>query len=89
MLKWYVLVKMDMSNENKFFIEPEKLLSYHSGLYLIFYVRTQNEFWTLAIHRILDLEVFDDVFPNDHPFDEEEFIKNRFGLFFVRVYNYL
>jgi predicted DNA-binding transcriptional regulator YafY len=67
--------------ENKFYIEPEKLLSYHSGLYLIFYVRTQNEFWLLAIHRILDLEVFDDVFPNDHPFDEEEFVKNRFGLF--------
>ena len=67
--------------ENKFYIEPEKLLSYHSGLYLIFYVRTQNEFWLLAVHRILDLEVFDDVFPNDHPFDEEEFVKNRFGLF--------
>ena len=67
--------------ENKFYIEPEKLLSYHSGLYLIFYVRTQNEFWILAIHRILDLEVLDDLFPNDHPFDEEEFVKNRFGLF--------
>jgi len=67
--------------ENKFYIEPEKLLSYHSGLYLIFYVRTQNEFWILALHRILDLEVFDDVFPNDHPFDEEDFVKNRFGLF--------
>ena len=67
--------------ENKFYIEPEKLLSYHSGLYLIFYVRTQNEFWLLAVHRILDLEVFDDVFPNDHPFDEEDFVKNRFGLF--------
>ena len=67
--------------ENKFYIEPEKLLSYHSGLYLIFYVRTQNEFWILAVHRILGLEVFDDVFPNDHPFNEEEFVKNRFGLF--------
>jgi len=78
------LVTYDSANtqkENKFYIEPEKLLSYHSGLYLIFYVRTQNEFWLLAVHRILGLEVFDDVFPNDHPFDEEEFVKNRFGLF--------
>ena len=78
------LVTYDSANtqkENKFYIEPEKLLSYHSGLYLIFYVRTQNEFWLLAVHRILDKEVFDDVFPNDHPFDEEEFVKNRFGLF--------
>ena len=78
------LVTYDSANtqkENKFYIEPEKLLSYHSGLYLIFYVRTQNEFWLLAVHRILDLEVFDDVFPNDHPFNEEEFVKNRFGLF--------
>ena len=78
------LVTYDSANtqkENKFYIEPEKLLSYHSGLYLIFFVRTQNEFWLLAVHRILDLEVFDDVFPNDHPFDEEEFVKNRFGLF--------
>ena len=78
------LVTYDSANtqkENKFYIEPEKLLSYYSGLYLIFYVRTQNEFWILAIHRILDLEVLDDVFPNDHPFDEEEFVKNRFGLF--------
>ena len=78
------LVTYDSANtqkENKFYIEPEKLLSYHSGLYLIFYVRTQNEFWLLAVHRILDMEVFDDVFPNDHPFDEEEFVKNRFGLF--------
>ena len=78
------LVTYDSANtqkENKFYIEPEKLLSYHSGLYLIFYVRTQNEFWILALHRILDLEVFDDVFPNDHPFDEEDFVKNRFGLF--------
>ena len=78
------LVTYDSANtqkENKFYIEPEKLLSYHSGLYLIFYVRTQNEFWLLAVHRILDLKVFDDVFPNDHPFNEEEFVKNRFGLF--------
>ena len=78
------LVTYDSANtqkENKFYIEPEKLLSYHSGLYVIFYVRTQNEFWLLAVHRILKLEVFDEVFPNDHPFDEEEFIKNRFGLF--------
>ena len=78
------LVTYDSANtqkENKFYIEPEKLLSYHGGLYLIFYVRTQNEFWLLAVHRILKLEVFDEVFPNDHPFDEEEFVKNRFGLF--------
>ena len=70
-----------LEKENKFYIEPEKLLIYHGGLYLIFYVRTQNEFWLLAVHRILDLKVFDDVFPNDHPFNEEEFVKNRFGLF--------
>ena len=67
--------------ESKFYIEPEKLLIYHGGLYLIFYVRTQKEFWLLAIHRILKLEVFDEVFPDDHPFNEEEFVKNRFGLF--------
>ena len=70
-----------IQKENKFYIEPEKLLIYHGGLYLIFYVRTQKEFWLLAIHRILKLEVFDEVFPDDHPFNEEEFVKNRFGLF--------
>jgi len=25
--------------------------------------------------------VYDEVFPDDHPFDEKDFVKNRFGLF--------
>ena len=67
--------------ENKFYIEPEKLLTYNGGLYVIFYVRNQKEFWLLAVHRILELKVHDEVFPDDHPFDEKDFVKNRFGLF--------
>ena len=48
---------------------------------MIFYARHQKEFWLLAIHRILDLDVLDEVFEDDHPFDETEFLKHRFGLF--------
>tara|TARA_Y100000758_G_C15672830_1_gene282777 strand:- start:77 stop:484 length:408 start_codon:yes stop_codon:yes gene_type:complete len=48
---------------------------------VIFYARHQKEFWLLAIHRILDLDVLDEVFEDDHPFDETEFLKHRFGLF--------
>ena len=70
----------DLEKENKFYIEPEKLLTYNGGLYVIFYVRNQKEFWLLAVHRILKLEVYDEIFPDDHPFDEKAFIKNRFGL---------
>ncbi len=66
---------------NTFYIEPEKLLTYQGGLYVIFYVRNKNEFWTLAVHRILKLKLFDEQFEDDHPFDEKEFIRNRFGLF--------
>ena len=67
--------------ESKFYIEPEKLLTYHGGLYVIFYARHQKEFRLLAIHRILDLDILDEVFEDDHPFEETEFLKNRFGLF--------
>ena len=67
--------------ESKFYIEPEKLLTYHGGLYVIFYARHQKEFWLLAIHRILNLDVLDEVIEDDHPFDETEFLKHRFGLF--------
>ena len=82
--KYKCLVTYDSKGsqkDNKFYIEPEKLLTYNGGLYVIFYVRNQKEFWLLAVHRILDIEVHDEVFPDDHPFDEKTFIKNRFGLF--------
>ena len=68
-------------NENNFYIEPEKLLTYNSGLYVIFYARNQKEFWLLAVHRILDIEVYDQVFPDDHPFYEKDFVNNRFSSF--------
>ena len=71
--------------ESKFYIEPEKLLTYHAGLYVIFYVRNQNEFWLLAVHRILGLKVLDEKYIDDHPFDEKEFLKHRFGLFGGKV----
>ncbi len=35
----------------------------------------------MAIHRILNLNVLDEVIEDDHPFDETEFLKHRFGLF--------
>lgn len=82
--KYKCLVTYDSKNSqenNKFYIEPEKLLTYNGGLYVIFYVRNKKEFWILAVHRILNIELHDEAFLDDHPFDENTFMKNRFGLF--------
>ena len=44
-------------------------------------MRNKTEFWTLAIHRIVKLQLLDEVFPDDHSFSQKEFLKSRFGLF--------
>lgn len=67
--------------EKSFHIEPEKMVYYNGGLYVIVYVRYYQSFIMLAIQRIQKLETLDESFPQDHPFDAETFWKGKFGLF--------
>lgn len=67
--------------EKTFHIEPEKLVYYSGGLYVIVYLRYYKSFIMLAIQRIKKLQLLDESFPKDHPFDEKEFWKGKFGLF--------
>ena len=75
-LVWY-----HSDKKSTFYIEPEKLIAYNGGLYAIVFLRRPEDFIFLAIQRIEKLKILDDVFPDDHPFDQKEFMKNRFGLF--------
>ena len=75
-LVWY-----HSDKKSTFYIEPEKLIAYNGGLYAIVFLRRPQDFIFLAIQRIEKLKILDDVFPDDHPFDQKEFMKNRFGLF--------
>ncbi len=75
-LVWY-----HSDKKSTFYIEPEKLIAYNGGLYAIVYLRNLDDFIFLAIQRIEKLRILDDTFPDDHPFDQTEFMKNRFGLF--------
>ena len=67
--------------EKTFHIEPEKMVYYSGGLYVIVYMRYYKSFIMLAIQRIRKLELLDKSFPKDHPFDSNEFWKGKFGLF--------
>ncbi len=67
--------------EKTFHIEPEKMVYYNGGLYVIVYVRYYKSFILLAIQRIRKLELLDESFPKDHPFNAQEFWKGKFGLF--------
>jgi len=71
-------------NEQKdktFHIEPEKMVHYNGGLYVIVYLRYYKSFIMLAIQRIRKLELLDKSFLRDHPFNENEYWKGKFGLF--------
>lgn len=67
--------------DKTFHIEPEKMVYYNGGLYVIVYVWYYKSFIMLAIQRIKKLELLDDSFQEDHPFDAKEFWKGKFGLF--------
>lgn len=67
--------------EKSFHIEPEKMVHYNGGLYVIVYVRYYKSFIMLAIQRIRKLKLLDKSFPKDHPFNENEYWKGKFGLF--------
>jgi len=67
--------------EKSFHIEPEKMVHYNGGLYVIVYVRHYKSFIMLAIQRIRKLELLNEFFPNDHPFIENEYWEGKFGLF--------
>lgn len=67
--------------EKSFHIEPEKMVHYNGGLYVIVYVRHYKSFIMLAIQRIRKLELLDKSFPKDHPFNEKEYWEGKFGLF--------
>jgi len=67
--------------EKSFQIEPEKMVHYNGGLYVIVYVRYYKSFIMLAVQRIRKLDLLDKSFPSDHPFNANEFWKGKFGLF--------
>lgn len=67
--------------EKSFHIEPEKMVHYNGGLYVIVYVRYYKSFIMLAIQRIKKLDLLEETFKRDHPFNEKEYWKGKFGLF--------
>ena len=67
--------------QKKYPIEPEKLVYYNGGLYIIAYLRKYKKFRLLAIQRIKKLALKGEKYPKDHNFDPELFWKNKFGLF--------
>lgn len=67
--------------EKTFHVEPEKMVYYNGGLYVIVYIRYYKSFIYLAIQRIRKLELLGESFLKDHPFDAEKFWKGKFGLF--------
>ncbi|MBC8214236.1 MAG: transcriptional regulator [Candidatus Marinimicrobia bacterium] len=67
--------------EKTYPIEPEKLVYYCGGLYLIAYLRKYEKFRLLAIQRIKKLHIKKEKFPKDHIFNPDLFWKNKFGLF--------
>ncbi|MCK5519934.1 MAG: WYL domain-containing protein [Candidatus Marinimicrobia bacterium] len=71
----------EQSEETYFVIEPEKILYYNGGLYLIAYTRHYKRFILLAVQRIKTLKIKDKIFANDHPFKPDEFWSSRFGMF--------
>ena len=71
----------DEQKDKTFQIEPEKMVHYNGGLYVIVYVRHYKSFIMLAIQRIRKLELLDKSFPKDHPFNENEYWEGTFGLF--------
>lgn len=71
-----------IEGKNKtFYIEPEKMVYYDGGLYVIVYVRRFKQYVLLAIQRIRDLKLLSEQFPKDHMFNENDFWLGRFGLF--------
>lgn len=71
-------------NEQKdktFHIEPEKMVHYNGGLYVIVFVRYYKSFIMLAIQRIKKLDLLEETFKRDQPFNENKYWKGKFGLF--------
>jgi len=62
-------------------IEPERLVYYSGGLYVIAYLRKYEKFRLLAIQRIRKLVLSDEKFIKDQYFDPKLFWQNKFGLF--------
>ena len=67
--------------EKTYPMEPEKLIYYNGGLYVIAFLRKYKKFRLLAIQRIKELVMLDEQYPQDHVFDPDLFWKNKFGLF--------
>ena len=67
--------------EKSFQIEPEKMVHYNGGLYVIVYVRYYKSFIMLAIQRIKKLDLLDETFKRDQPFNEKKYWEGKFGLF--------
>jgi len=66
---------------SNFYIEPEKLVYYNGGLYIIAFMRHYKRFILLSIQRIRKLKLSGKKFVRDHPFNPEQFWSSRFGLF--------
>jgi len=67
--------------ESTYQIEPRKILQYDGALYVAAYQREEEKFIPLAIHRIKELRVLDDVFSRTPEYDSSKFRKGRFGIF--------
>jgi len=64
-----------------FYIEPQRIVYFRGGLYVIIYVRKFQSFRLLAIQRIKHFEVLEEVHPQEPVFNPERFWKGRFGVF--------
>jgi len=67
--------------DKTFHIEPEKMVHYNGGLYVIVFVRYYKSFIMLAIQRIKKLDILEETFKRDQPFNENKYWEGKFGLF--------
>ena len=77
----------EVNKPKTYYIEPEKMVYYNGGLYVIVYIRRFKKFILLAIQRIKKLKLLDEQFPDDHKFKEKDFWSGRFGLFTGELVN--
>ncbi len=72
---------LDSTKPKSYDIEPEKLVYYNGGLYIIALMRFYRRFILLSVQRIRELEIKEKKFVKDIHFNSQEFWKGRFGLF--------
>jgi len=68
-------------------LEPCKILNYKGALYMVAYRRDRNEFNHFALQRIYELKILPGTFVRDKEYDNERYVRERFGLSHLKAKN--